>query len=31
VVYDFTDAQVRVLLLGKRNDDEIYRMLQRKQ
>jgi len=30
VVYDFTDTQVRVLMLGKRNDGEIYRMLQRR-
>jgi mRNA interferase RelE/StbE len=30
VVYDFTEAQVRLLAFGKRNDSEVYRILQRK-
>jgi mRNA interferase RelE/StbE len=31
VVYDYTDDQVRIVAFGKRNDDEVYRMLRRRQ
>ncbi|EQD70288.1 addiction module toxin, RelE, partial [mine drainage metagenome] len=30
VIYDFDDTLVRVLVSGKRNDDEVYRELKRK-
>lgn len=30
IIYDFSDVQLRLILFGKRNDDEVYRSLQRK-
>ena len=30
VVYDYTDAQVRIVVFGKRNDGDVYRRLSRK-
>lgn len=30
IVYDVTDDAVRIILVGKRNDDEVYRLLARK-
>jgi mRNA interferase RelE/StbE len=30
IVYDFTDAQVRVVAFGKRNDGEVYRRMNRR-
>lgn len=29
IVYDFTEAQVRVVAFGKRNDGEVYRRMKR--
>ncbi len=31
VVYRFDDESVHVVIVGKRNDDEVYRQLERKQ
>ena len=30
IIYDHDAAELRVLLVGKRNDDEVYRLLRRK-
>lgn len=30
VVYDYTDQQVRIVAFGKRNDNEVYKLLKRK-
>jgi mRNA interferase RelE/StbE len=30
VVYDYSDEALRILVVGKRNDDEVYRALKRK-
>jgi mRNA interferase RelE/StbE len=30
IIYDITDEAVRIILIGKRNDDEVYRLLERK-
>jgi mRNA interferase RelE/StbE len=30
IIYDVTDNTVRIILIGKRNDDEVYRLLERK-
>lgn len=30
VVYDYSDETLRILVVGKRNDDEVYRALKRK-
>jgi mRNA interferase RelE/StbE len=30
IVYEYDDAELRVLVVGKRNDDEVYRQLRRR-
>ncbi|MCA9215586.1 MAG: type II toxin-antitoxin system RelE/ParE family toxin [Planctomycetales bacterium] len=30
VVYDYSDDELRILVIGKRNDDEIYKAMRRK-
>ncbi len=30
IVYDVTEDAVRIIIVGKRNDDEVYRLLDRK-
>ena len=30
VIYDFSDELLRIIVVGKRNDDEVYRALKRK-
>jgi mRNA interferase RelE/StbE len=30
IVYDVTEEAVRIIIVGKRNDDEVYRLLARK-
>ncbi len=30
IVYEYDDAELRVLAVGKRNDDEVYRQLRRR-
>jgi mRNA interferase RelE/StbE len=27
IIYDFSETMVRIILIGKRNDDEVYRQL----
>ncbi|MEK6745540.1 MAG: type II toxin-antitoxin system RelE/ParE family toxin [Pseudomonadota bacterium] len=29
IIYDFTEDTLRILLIGKRNDDEVYKLLKR--
>lgn len=29
IIYDFTENTLRILLIGKRNDDEVYKLLKR--
>lgn len=30
IIYEHDDAELRVLIVGKRNDDEVYRLLRRR-
>ena len=30
IIYDVTDEAVRIIIVGKRNDDEVYRLLDRR-
>jgi mRNA interferase RelE/StbE len=29
IIYEYDDTELRVLIIGKRNDDEVYRLLRR--